>query len=77
MGLAEIKDIDMLLPYFIRHKNIWSDYDQEADTLYIHFKKPCIADNTQTTNDDVIIRFENEEVIGLTILNASKRGIKF
>lgn len=75
MGLAEIKEIDFLLPYFIKHKNIWSDYDAEADTLYIHFKKPSQADNSEMTNDDVIIRYEKGEVVGLTILHASKRGM--
>jgi uncharacterized protein YuzE len=75
MGIAELKEIDVLLPYFIKHKNIWSDYDAEADTLYIHFKKPNNSDNAEMTNDDIIIRYENSEVIGLTILHASKRGL--
>ena len=70
MGLAEIKEIDYLLPYFIKHKNLWTDYD--ADTLYVHFKKPNHADNTEMTEDDVVIRYEKNEVIGLTILHASK-----
>ncbi len=75
MGFAELKELDILLPYFIKHKNIWSDYDAEADTLYIHFKKPNHADNTEMTSDDVIIRYYNGEVIGVTILHASHRGI--
>ncbi len=75
MELAEIKEISYLLPYFIKHKNLWSDYDAEADTLYIHFKKPNHADNSEMTDDSVIIRYEKNEVIGLTILNASKRGM--
>ena len=64
-----------LLPYFIKHKNIWTDYDDEVDTLYIHFKKPNNATNTEMTDDDVLIRYENDEVIGLTILHASHRGM--
>lgn len=55
-------------------KNIWTTYDQEADTLYINFKKPAHADDAEITDDDIIIRYENEEVIGVTILNASKRS---
>lgn len=65
--------IDYLLPYFIKHKNIWTDYDAEVDTLYIHFKKPNNATYTEMTDDDVLIRYENDEVIGLTILHASHR----
>jgi uncharacterized protein YuzE len=48
-------------------------YDAEADVLYVHFKKPSIATDSELTDDDVIIRYEDEEVIGLTILHASQR----
>lgn len=77
MTQSEIKEIGQLLPYFIRDKNIWSDYDSETDTLYVHFKKPNHADNSEMTEDEIIIRYEKGEIIGLTILYASKRGISF
>ena len=48
-----------------------SSYDAEADVLYVNFKKPSHADDSELTDDDVIIRYEQGEVIGLTILNAS------
>ncbi|MEA2038495.1 MAG: DUF2283 domain-containing protein [Thermodesulfobacteriota bacterium] len=41
--------------------------------LYINFKKPSNATDSELINDDVIIRYESENVIGLTILHASKR----
>lgn len=52
---------------------LWSSYDTEADVLYINFKKPCHATDSELTDDDVIIRYEGDEVVGLTILHASKR----
>ena len=52
---------------------LWSSYDAEADVLYVNFKKPSHADDSELTDDDVIIRYEQGEVIGLTILNASQR----
>ncbi len=52
---------------------LWSSYDAEADVLYINFKKPSHATDSELTDDDVILRYEGEEVIGLTILHASKR----
>jgi uncharacterized protein YuzE len=55
------------------HGYLWSSYDAEADTLYINFKKPAIATDSELTDDDVIIRYEGDEVIGLTILHASTR----
>ena len=52
---------------------LWSSCDAEADVLYVNFKKPNHADDSELTDDDVIIRYEQGEVIGLTILNASQR----
>ncbi|OFX15663.1 MAG: hypothetical protein A2Z18_10905, partial [Armatimonadetes bacterium RBG_16_58_9] len=52
---------------------LWSSYDAEADTLYINFKKPSHATDSEITDDDVIIRYEGETVIGITVLHASKR----
>jgi len=55
------------------HGYLWSSYDADADTLYINFKKPSHATDSELTDDDVIIRYEGDQVIGLTILHASKR----
>lgn len=68
-----VKEIKEILPYFMKHKNIWSNYDEEADCLYFHFKKPSHADHSEMTDDDIIIRYDGNEIIGLTVLNASKR----
>jgi len=51
---------------------LWSSYDAEANVLYVKFKKPSHADDSELTDDDVIIRYERGEVIGLTILNAGQ-----
>ena len=48
-------------------------YDAEADVLYVNFKKPSYATDSELTDDDVIIRYDGEEIIGLTILHASQR----
>ena len=73
METIEANDIKSVLPYFMKHKNVWTNYDQEADTLYMHFKKPNHADFSEMTEDEIIIRYEDNEIVGLTILNASKR----
>lgn len=57
------------------HQYLWSSYDADADVLYINFKKPARATDSELTDDDVIVRYENDEVIGLSILHASKRPI--
>ena len=52
---------------------LWSSYDAEADVLYVNFKKPSHADESELTDEDVIIRYEQGNIIGFTIMNASKR----
>ena len=76
METIELKEFSSALPYLLRHKTVWSNYDELADTLYLHFKKPSHADHSEMTDDEIIIRYENNEVIGLTILNASKRKLR-
>ena len=54
-------------------KYLWSSYDAEADVLYINFKKPSRATDSEFTDDDIVIRYEEDHIVGLTILHASKR----
>ncbi len=55
------------------HGFLWSTYDAGADTLYVNFKRPSHATDSELTDDDVIVRYEGDEIVGLTILHASKR----
>lgn len=75
MAVAEIKEFLKIVTAVKRtpHKYLWSSYDAEADVLYINFKKPSHATDSEMTEDDVIVRYENDEVVGLTVLHASKR----
>ena len=75
MGAAEVEKVSALVPHLltIPHKKIWVDYDEEADVLYVNFKKPSRADDSELTDDDVIIRREKGEVVGMTFLNVTKR----
>jgi len=53
--------------------SIWMTFDKEADVLYVHFKKPSFATDSELTDEDIIVRYEGDQVIGLTILHASQR----
>lgn len=55
------------------HQYLWSSYDEQADVLYVNFKKPSRATDSELTEEDVIVRYEGEEVVGITVLHASKR----
>ena len=54
-------------------KRIWVDYDEEADVLYLSFRKPQRAKKTVEMDDDVLIRTDDDKIVGITILNASSR----
>jgi uncharacterized protein YuzE len=60
----------------IPFKRIWYSYDEGADVLYLNFKKPSHADDSELTDDDVIIRYEKGEVVGISVLHASKRKVE-
>jgi len=75
MALTNFQDYLKLLPVVQQSPQgyIWLSYDQQADTMYINFKKPGFATDSELTDDDIIIRYEGDEIIGLTILHVSKR----
>jgi uncharacterized protein YuzE len=78
MEALEVEKILSLVPELLEvpHLRIWTAYDKEADVLYINFKKPSHADDSELTDDDIIVRYEKGEIIGITVLNASKRATR-
>nr|VFJ47617.1 MAG: Uncharacterized protein YuzE [Candidatus Kentron sp. FM]VFJ52385.1 MAG: Uncharacterized protein YuzE [Candidatus Kentron sp. FM]VFK07713.1 MAG: Uncharacterized protein YuzE [Candidatus Kentron sp. FM] len=52
-------------------KRTWIDYDKEADVLYMSFRKPQRATDTIEINEDVLLRKDGEDIVGITIMNAS------
>jgi len=75
MALADVQEYLELLPVVKKtpQGSLWSSYDAEADVLYINFKKPSQATDSELTDDYVIIRYAGGEIIGVTILHASQR----
>jgi len=75
MAITEINEFLNIVPAVrsAPFRYLWSSHDSEADVLYINFKKPSHATDSEMTDNDIVIRCENGEVIGLTVLNASKR----
>lgn len=52
-------------------KNVWIDYDKQADVLYVSFRKPQRATKTIEIGEDILVRKEGRTVAGVTIMNAS------
>jgi uncharacterized protein YuzE len=75
LAVTEIQDFLRLLPKVKESRKglVWMSYDAEADTLYVNYKKPSHATDSEPTDDDVIVRYEDGTVVGYTILHASSR----
>lgn len=76
-GVAEkaLEEITGALPHLIRLPvgKVWIDYDEGADVLYVSLKRPQKATDTQELADKgVLLRYRGKELVGLTILDASK-----
>lgn len=75
MATVNLEHVMNFVPQALQlgQNNIWLSYDEEADVLYLNFKKPSHADDSELLDNDVIVRYENDEVVGMTVLNASKK----
>ena len=54
-------------------RQLWTDYDAEADVLYISFRKPQQANDSIMEDDGNIYHYRDDELVGITVLNASKQ----
>ena len=52
---------------------MWIDYDKEADVLYISFKRPQRATDSEMLPNGILLRYKDSELVGITVLEASKR----
>jgi uncharacterized protein YuzE len=70
-----LNEIYELVPHFIKlpASKMWIDYDKEADVLYISFKRPQNSTDSEMLANGVLLRYKGEDVVGITILDASKR----
>jgi uncharacterized protein YuzE len=75
MATVNLENVMTFVPQVLKFQqnNIWPSYDEEADVLYLNFKKPSRADDSELLENDILVRYENDEIIGLTVMNASKK----
>jgi len=72
----EIQDFVKLIPSlkYAARRSFWTTYDAEADVLYVNFKKPMDIAESELIEGSIVLDYDDsDEVIGLTILSASKR----
>jgi uncharacterized protein YuzE len=77
MEAVEVKSVLNRIPELldVPDPRIRAAYDNAADVLYLNFKKPSHADDSELTDDNLIIRYEKGSVVEITVLNASRRGV--
>jgi len=71
-----IQQVYEAIPHLIRFPGakFRVDYDREADVLYLSLKRPQRATDTQYVEDEgLLLRYRGEELVGITVLDASKR----
>lgn len=54
-------------------RRIWLDYDEEADVLYVHFAEEVGSTHSEMREDGVILDYKGNDLVGVTILEASQR----
>jgi uncharacterized protein YuzE len=54
-----------------RSKKLWGDYDEEADVLYVGFRRPQKVTDSRMEGD-LIYHYRDEELVGMTILHVSE-----
>ena len=65
--------VEGLQELFPDKNKIWKDYDEEADVLYLNFRKPLNADDS-IMKDDIIYHYDGDELVGVTVLNLRKNA---
>lgn len=72
--MKKVIDIKEAIPYLLKmsSKKIWVDCDEEADMLYISFRKPQQA-NDSILEDGFIYHYHDKELVEITILHAKEK----
>jgi uncharacterized protein YuzE len=73
---------EIIIPYImealkaVSHSNannLHIRYNKGADVMYVSFGAPVPADDTELGEDDILYRYKDGEVVGLTVTHFSNR----
>jgi uncharacterized protein YuzE len=72
---SAVKTIASLGPLLVGfpYSRLWMDYDQEVDVLYITFRRPPRATESEMLDDGILLTYSDDELVGITVFEASKR----
>lgn len=68
MATTAVEQVMKALPDLVAMSHrVWIDYDEEADVLYISFRKPQQATDSDMEGN-VIYHYHDQELVGLTVM---------
>jgi uncharacterized protein YuzE len=72
-----VESVTLAVPFLLNfpERRFWVDYDADADVLYISFRRPQQATDTEMTEEGILLRYKGDELVGITILDASTRSL--
>jgi uncharacterized protein YuzE len=75
MALVQLTDFLDVIPAILQapRRSMHCTYDETADVMYVNFEPGAEATDSELGPDDILVRYHGDEVIGLTILHASRR----
>ena len=70
-----VSEINKIVPHLLKlpERKMWIDYDQETDVLYVSFRRPQRASDSEMLENGILLRYRGEDLVGMTIMDASKR----
>ena len=73
---VQLSDFLDVIPAVLQapHRSMQCTYDEPADVIYMNFEPGADATDSELGPDDIIVRYRGEEIVGLTILRASRRS---
>ena len=73
-----MREVFKATPHLLKFpmRRMWIDYDK-GDVLYISFKRPQKATDSEMLGDGILVRYRGDEIVGLTVLEASKRNGRY
>ena len=75
MDPAIVAELRRLVPSLVRLPSYMEvTYDEPADVLYVSFERGAEADDSELTDDGVLLRFKAGALVGITFMNASRRS---
>ena len=76
MAAVELTKTIEALPELVSiSRQVWIDYDEEADVLYISFRKPQRATDS-VLEGNIVYHYDGELLVGMTVigLRAAQRS---